>query len=225
MTRLGSLIFCATIGMGAVLLSCGGGSSGGSGGSGGSAGGGAGGTAGAGGTDVVSAIVPGDNKVRDWVRDPSEPKVANMVAAIATTKTAAVDLIDGGADPFYASTTPNVFAWQNYINTNFKPADGSSGYLLKLYVLQMPSAAQATSLYTSLLDGTHSLYSSNANPWVTMSPAIGDEARIVNSLTDWWINFRKGVYYCEVRLTYSESSDAVGKQQTIDFATAVAANM
>lgn len=218
MTRLGSLVFCATLGTGAVLLSCGGGSDGGAGGSGG---GGAGGTAG---TDVVSAIIPADNAVSGWTRDPDYPETATKVAALATTQTDAVALIDGGADPFYSSTfSANVFAWQNYFNPNFTPDDGSAGYYLKLYVLQMPSAAQATALYDSLVDGTHSLYSTNT--WTDMSPAIGDMARITNSATDWWINFRKGVYYCEVRLTYAESTDTVGKQQTIDFATAVAAKM
>jgi len=157
MTRLGSLVFCATLGTGAVLLSCGGGSDGGAGGSGG---GGAGGTAG---TDVVSAIIPADNTVSGWTRDPDYPETATKVAALATTQTDAVALIDGGADPFYSSTfSANVFAWQNYFNPNFTPDDGSAGYYLKLYVLQMPSAAQATALYDSLVDGTHSLYSTNA---------------------------------------------------------------
>jgi hypothetical protein len=88
----------------------------------------------------------------------------------------------------------------------------------------MPTAAQATALYNALNDGTHSLYSTN--DWTKYgSVTIGDQARITNSMTDWWINFRKGVYYCEVRLTYSESTDTVGKQQTTDFATAVAAKM
>ena len=147
--------------------------------------------------------------------------MANKVAAIATTQTAAVDLIDGGADPFYnASFAPTVFAWQNYMNSTVNPPDG---YTLKLYVLLMPSAAQATALYDSLVDGTHSLYSTNT--WTDMSPAIGDKSRITNSGTDWWINFRKGVYYCEVRLTYAEKTDLAGQKQTSDFATAVALKM
>jgi hypothetical protein len=214
------LFFCATLAVGAALLSCGGGSGGGSGGSGG---GGAGGS-GVGGTDAVLAIMPADNAVTGWVRDPSEPKVANKVAAIALTLTEAVDLIDGGADPFYEppAFSPNVFGWQNYINSSVNPPDG---YTLRLYVLQMPSAAQATALYDALVDGSHSLYSNPSIAWTDMSPPVGDKARITNSLTDWWINFRKGVYYCEVRLTYAESTDLVGKQQTIDFATAVASKM
>jgi hypothetical protein len=230
MTRLGSLLFCATLVLGAALLSCGSGSGGGSGGSGGVLGGsggggvqgGSGGT-GVGGTEAVLAIVPGDGTITGWVRNPSEPKVANKAAAIATTVTEAVDLIDGGADPWYAPPyTPNVFAWQNYMNTTVNPPDG---YTVKMYILQMPTAAQATALYASLVDGTHSLYTSTPEPFAEMSPAVGDASRIVNSGIDWWINFRKGAYYCEIFLGYAEKTDMAGKQQAIDFVTAIAAKM
>jgi hypothetical protein len=222
MARFGSLLLCATLTLGAALLSCGGGSDGGSGGSAGGGGSGGGGGAGVGGTEAVLNIMPADGAITGWTRDPTEPKVANKVAAVATSLQGAVDLVDGGADPFWSSIfAPNVFAWQNYMNTTVNQPDG---YTLKLYVLQMPSAAQASALYDSLVDGTHSLYTAS-NVWADTSPMIGDKGRIANTLTDWWINFRKGVYYCEIRLTYSESSDSVGKQQTLDFATAVAAKM
>jgi hypothetical protein len=232
MTRLGSRVFCAMFLMGVAVHGCGGGSSGGGTGgaavggaaTGGAAVGGAGGSGsggGLGGVAVVENIIIKDNELTNWVRDPSEPKVAknNQVAAIATTSNQAVDLIDGGADPFYsASLTPIVFAWQNYMNTIANPPDG---YTIKLYVLQMPTAAQATALYDSLVDGSHSYYSTNT--WADTT--IGDKSRITNSGTDWWINFRKGVYYCEVRLTYAEKTDLVGQKQTSDFAAAVAAKM
>ena len=225
MTRLGSLVFCAMFLMGVAIHGCGGGSSGGGTGGavvGGSAAGGSGGSGaggGQGGTAAVEAIIPADNAIAGWVRDPSEPKVANKIAAIATTQKQAVDLIDGGADPFYsASFTPNVFGWQNYMNSTVNAPDG---YTMTLYVLQLPAAAQATALYDSLVDGSHSLYATNT--WAETT--IGDKARITNSGTDWWINFRKGVYYCEVRLTYAEKTDLVGQKQTSDFAAAVAAKM
>jgi hypothetical protein len=88
----------------------------------------------------------------------------------------------------------------------------------------MPSVAQAMVLYDAMVDGTHSLYTAT-NLWANTSPMIGDRGRITNSSTDWWINFRKGIYYCEVRLTYAEETDLVGKQQIVAFATAVAAKM
>ncbi|MBN2575191.1 MAG: hypothetical protein JXP73_11570 [Deltaproteobacteria bacterium] len=223
MTRLGSLSFCAALAMGAALLSCGGGS-GGEGGTGGGGGVGGSGGAGVGGTEAVLAIVPGDGTVGGWVRDPSDPLVANKAAAIAVTMQEAVDLIDGGADPYYQppAFSPNVFAWQNYKNTTVNPPDG---YTIKMYILQMPTADQAAALYGALVDGSHSLYSSTPEPWTDMSPAIGDASRIVNSGIDWWINFRKGVYYGEVFLGYAEKTDAAGKQQTIDFVNALAAKM
>jgi hypothetical protein len=258
MIRLGSLLFCATLGIGAALVSCGssdsGGGAGGAGGGGvvGTGGGlvgtggvlgtggavvggtggvgigaGGGGGAGVGGTDAVLAIVPGDNTITGWVRDPSESKTKSKPAAIALDYKTAVDFIDGGADPFYTNLfKPDVFAWQNYKDTNLseKPLDGSDAYLVKMYLLQMPSAAQATQLYDSLLDGTHSLYTSTLDPW-DKTPAIGDAARIVNSGTEWWINCRKGAYYLEMFLSYAERTDTAGKQLAIAWATAVAAKM
>lgn len=241
MTRLGSLVFCAMSVMGIAFHGCGGGSSGG--GTGGSGAGGAVGTggaaggtgaggAGAGGTDVVLGIIPASGAISGWTVDtafnasttgwPSD----TSKPAVATNLKDATDLIDGGAAGFFNSAqglAPNVFVWQNYINNTTNPPLSPGGYQLALYVMQMPSVAQATTLYTSLLDGTHSLYSTNT--WTDMSPAVGDKARITNSGTDWWINFRKGAYYCQVRLTYAESTDLDGKQATIDFATAVALKM
>jgi hypothetical protein len=214
MTRLGSLVFCATLGLGTALFSCGGGSDNGAGGSGGGGGGGAGG-----GGDPL-ATIPASGEVSGWEVDPALPTANGPLTA--TTMKGAVDLVDGGADSWYSEAfAPDMFIWQNYKNGTVNPADP---YTLKLYVLQLPSAAQATTLYDTMVGGGHSLYTAT-NQWEDTSPAIGDMGRITNSGTDWWINFRKGVYYCEVRLTYAEKTDLVGKQQTIDFATAVAAKM
>lgn len=219
MTRFGTLIFCATLGVSAALLSCGGGGDNGTGGTGGGGTGG-GGSTGLGGIDAVRAIMPASNEVKDWVMDTSDTAMANGPAT-ATTMKGAVDLVDGGADSWWSSTfTPNVFGWQNYKNAVVNPPDG---YTLKVYVLQMPSAAQATALHEAMMDGAHQLYT---NPSVTWEDAsVGDKARLANTLTDWWMNFRKGAYYCEMRLNYSEKTDLVGKQQTIDFAKALAAKM
>jgi hypothetical protein len=218
MTRFGSLLFCSVLGLGAALVSCGGGSDGPTGGSGG--GGGAGGGGGVGGTEAVLAVVPVDNTIAGWTVDPTIKLTAGQAAAIALDFKKAEEYIDGGANPFYTTTfAPDVFAWQNYMN----PTATADGYTLSLYVMKMPSAAQATAIYESLLDGTKAFYSSNK--WADPSPAIGDKARITNSGADWWINFRKGAFYSEVRLTYAEATDLVGKQQAIDFATAVASKI
>lgn len=222
MTRLGSLVLCATLGLGTTMLACG--SSTPSGGAGGAAGGGASGTS------AIEATIPRDNTVAGWKVDQTGSNVAaGKVAGIATSLDQASNstpgslALDGSADPFYANSTPTYLALQNYVNNALNTAGDPPGYSLKLLVLQMPDAAQATALYTSLVDGTHSLYTSNT--WTDLSPAIGDASRITNSGTDWWVNFRKGVYYVEVRLTYADSTDTVGKGETLKFANAVLAKM
>jgi hypothetical protein len=62
------------------------------------------------------------------------------------------DLIDGAAAPFYkAPYTPKEFLWQNYVNMTLPAAPPPLGAHLILYILQMPSADQASGLYTALL--------------------------------------------------------------------------
>jgi len=238
MTRLGSLVFCAMFLMGVAIHGCGGGSSGGGTGgaaaggaaAGGAAGGGAGG--GLGGTAVVLGIVPASGAISGWTVDtafnasttgwPSD----TSKPGVATNLKDATDLIDGGAGGFFNSAqglAPNVFVWQNYINNTTNPPLSPGGYQLALYVMQMPSVTQATTLYTSLLDGTHSLYNGTWTDPTT--PLIGDASRIINSGTDWWVNFRKGVYYAQVRLTYAEKTDTAARDMTLSFAAAVEAKM
>ena len=210
MTRLGSLLFCATLVLGATFFGC-------SGGTGGSA--------------NITDLVPRDGTIPGWVVDQSVSKTSGMVAATATTEQSVTDLIDGAASDFFAAPyTPKNFAWQNYINASLvSPQNSTSGSTLKLYILQMPSADQAFNLYTSLL--TVNLYNPSSNPWQDpTSPAIGTKSRIADSGTDWWVNFCKGVYYVEARMTPSYAADFtpgdVGqKQAAMDFAVAVAAKM
>jgi hypothetical protein len=109
------------------------------------------------------------------------------------------------------------------------PAPGASGATLKLYILQMPDATQPSDLYASLLQA--SLYASNT--WTDpSSPAIGTKSRITNSGADWWINFVKGKFYVEVRLSpsYGPAPDyeldyAPTKQAAMAFAAAVAGKL
>ena len=220
MIRFGSLLFCTMLGSGVAICACGssGGGEGGSGGAGGGGGGVGGSTLTP--TEAVLAVVPRDNTIAGWTVDSTVKLTAGQVAAVALDFKKAEEYIDGGANPFYTATFgPDAFAWQSYYN----PTATADGYTLSLYVMKMPSAAQATLIYDSLLDGSKAFYSSNT--WADTSPMVGDKGRITNSGADWWINFRKGAFYCEVRLTYAESTDLVGKQQTIDFATAVASKI
>jgi hypothetical protein len=195
--------------------------------------GGTGGTGGGGasGTSVIEATIPKDDaNGTGWKVDQTSSNVAaGKVAGIATSLDQASNstpgslALDGSADPFYANSTPTYLALQNYVNTKLNLAGDPPGYSLKLLVLQMAGASEATALYASLVDGTHSLYTSNT--WTDPSPAIGDASRITNSGTDWWVNFRKGVFYVEVRLTYAESTDVAGKTAAVAFAKSVADKM
>lgn len=209
MSRLGACFFCAALVVGATVASCGGGGDDG----GGSL------------VDIVGSVnVPG------WTVDPSNSKTANVVAATATTEDDVVFLIDGAAAEFFADPfTPQNFAWQNYVHATLHPPIGASAAGLKLYILEMPDAGQAESLYAELLKG--SLYAGNT--WTDpTSPALGSKSRITDSGADWWINFVKGRYYVEVRMTPSygpspdyEPGNAATKEAALTFAATVAGKL
>ncbi len=147
MTRLGSMISCTALGLGAVLSGCGGG---------GSSGGG-------GGASSALDLILASNAVGGWAFDNSDSHLTNGPAT-ATTEAATGALIDGAsADFFAAPSTPVQFAWMNYLNTSISTADTTSGApdqyfpkgaTLTLYVLQMPNATQVSGLYSSLLSAS-----------------------------------------------------------------------
>jgi len=232
MTRFGSLILCATLG--AALVACGSNSTGGEGGAGGASGG-AGGAAGSGNGGAsgktILDLVPRDNDVPGWTVNPANTKTKGKVAVTATDQATTEGFIDGAsADFFKAPLTPVMFAWQSYINTTVASAPVAPdplGVKVELYILQMPDAGQATSLYTSLLDAE--LYAKWT--WTDpSSPAVGDKSRVTNAKDTWKINFIKGVYYVEVSLTpsygpapdYTENDPSL-RAAAFTFATAVAA--
>ena len=189
---------------------------------------GTGGQVGTGGATVAAVVAPSSTTIPGWVVDQSVSKTSGMVAATATTAQGATDLIGSAAANFFAAPySPVTFAWQNYVNASLvSPQNSTSGSTLKLYILQMPSADQACGLYTSLLSA--SLYRLTwADP---TSPTVATKSRIADSGTDWWINFCKGNYYVEVRMTPSYAADLTPgdpaqKQAAMDFAVAVAAKM
>ncbi|HEX7597091.1 MAG TPA: hypothetical protein VF518_02690 [Polyangia bacterium] len=243
MSRFCSLIFY--VALGTVLLACAsssnsGGGAGGTSGTGGSTGGtlGTGGTADTGGTSGAGTstkdpieLVPLDNTVSGWTVDPTIAKITGARAMTATTKKGAVDLIDGAAEPFFkAPSTPKEFLWQNYLNTTLPAAPPpTNGAGIALYIVQMPSADQATSLYQALL--SQSEYSGQAgtiNDWQPTSPTLGTESRIENTVTAWWINFHQDAFYVEVMLSPSfgpppdyVTSDPDLKQEAFRFAQAI----
>jgi hypothetical protein len=250
MTRLGSLIFCATLGIG--LLACA--NNGGNGGSGGNAGSSVSGNGGsgsggssvsgsgggpAGGTSGTSTkdpldLVPVDNTVPGWTVDQAHNKSPGARAMTATTESGVMGLIDGAGEYFYGGpNTPAMFLWQNYVNSTLAAAP--DGAAISLYILQMPSAEQASGIYTWLPQqpGTdYSRKSGTPDDWQATSPVLGTASRIQDTTSQWWINFYQDVFYVEVLLDPSTGPapdytphDPDLKQEAIRFAQAVANKM
>ena len=242
MTRFGLLTFCMILG--AAPLGCS--SSGSNGGEGGSGVGGT--TVGSGGTAVGSGgaagttgtqgktaldLVPRDNTVTGWTVDPDNSKTAGKVAATAANKDDATALVDGSAEPFFASLTPKLFAWQVYVNSTLP--DAPQGASAELYVLEMASPADASSLYAYLpsdADEHGSLYRrkrGTPDDWVEpAATSLGTSSRIQNTGDSWWINFCKGNFYVEVNLKPSAGpapdftpSDPNTKNEALRFAQAI----
>ena len=208
MTRFCSIIVCATLAAG--LPACGSNA-----------------------TSTKNAIdlAPLDQGVSGWAVDTALNTNGNVQPKTASTKQQAEDLIDGAAAPFYkGSYTPKTFLWQNYVNKTLPAAPPPQGASVILYVLQMPSADQATGLYNSLLnESEYSGQKNTTNDWQPTSPTLGTESRIENTVTAWWINFHKDVFYVEVMLGPSfgpppdyVTSDPDLKNEALRFAQAVA---
>jgi hypothetical protein len=221
MTRFGSIILCATLGLaGAALTACG--SNGSSGGK------------------TLLDVFPRSGQISGWNVDPASAKTKDIVAATGADEATVEGLIDGASADFFKSpSTPVEFGVQNYISTTVAdaPVDGT-GVKVKLYILQMPTAAQASVLYASLMSAN--LYSTWNNSggdaegvWADpSSPVVGDHSRVVDAGDTWWVNFYKGVYYAEVWLnpSYGPKPDLVLHDQKLKaaafaFAKAVADKM
>lgn len=189
------------------------------------------GGSGTGGTTSLLDLVPRSNSIPGWTIDPSNSVTAARVAAVARTLSEAEALIDGAAADFFTGpATPTMFAWQNYVNARL-PSPGSEpgGSALSLYLLELPSAEQASAFYSSLRQAYLYVGAGWTDP---TSPAIGIRSRIADTGDTWWINFCKGRYYAEVRMTPSYGpppdyvpGDASQKQAALAFAAAVAARM
>jgi hypothetical protein len=118
--------------------------------------------AGKSGSSAVALVPKASELPGTWINDPDASYTADG-PAVATSFDKATEYIDGGADPFYDATKSYkavALAW-----ANFKENDASkdSPYGLDLRVWEMGSAADATNLYSDLLN--NSLYSPNNVPW------------------------------------------------------------
>ncbi len=212
MIRLRSLLVSAALVMGGALLGCGGG-----------------------GETMKTAleVVPRSGEISGWTVDPSNLKTADVAAQTATTELATEGLIDGAAADFFAPpNAPKTFAWQNYVSSTV--TDAPEGASVTLYILEMPSAAEAAGLYASLRSA--SLYTRKVgtpDDWKDPSdPRVGDGSRIQNTGDTWWINFHKANLYVEVSLNPSQGpapdftpGDAATKAEAFRFAQAIAAKI
>ena len=160
---------------------------------------------------TINDVVPKANDIPGWNLDSTNPKTAGKVAAFGKTKDEAEALIDGSAAAFFKAPYNSVLAWQNYTNSN--------GYSVDLHIWQVTSSTLATALYAELAVD-YPLYSNNT--WSAVA-GLGDEARITNTGTTWWINFRKGDYIVEVSLDKpplgSEETDTTGRDVAKVYAT------
>jgi hypothetical protein len=213
MIRLGSLVVCATLGAG--ILSCGSNNTS---------------------TFDPLSLVPRDNEVSGWKVDASITKSGSAPAKTASNEKEAVDMIDGGAAPFYrAPYSPKLFMWQDYANPTLAAVQSPDIAGIMLYILEMPSPEQAKGLYSDLVkvDGTdYTRLAGTEKDWKAPSEPLGTEARIQDTGAQWWINFYKGVYYVEVMLSPSygpkpDYTPSYGplKDETIRFAKAIASKM
>jgi hypothetical protein len=212
MTRLGSLVLCATLGAG--LLACG-----------------SDGTSTGTPKDPLD-LVPLDNTVSGWTVDPDNHKTAGKVAAIGVGETGTEALIDGGAENYFQEpNVPTTFVWQNYVNSTLSAAP--DGATVKLYIFEMPSADQAKGIYTAILQRpSHAARTGMPGDWEPTTPPVGTESRIQDTASQWWVNFYKSVFYVEVLLdpSYGPPPDytpanADTKQEAVRFAQVVASKI
>jgi hypothetical protein len=190
-----------------------------------------GGTDGPVGTSTKSAfdVAPVDNTVPGWTIDRPNNKNADGSPMSGATKQGAEGLIDGAASPFYLDPyAPKLFLWQVYVN-NDAPAAPDGAYV-SLYILEMPSAEQASGLYASLLQNSeYERKVGTPDDWKPTSPLMGTNSRIQDTASRWWINFHKDVFYVEVSLypstgsapDYTPSEPSL-KQEALRFAQGVA---
>jgi hypothetical protein len=171
-------------------------------------------------------IMPLDNDISGWTVDRENAGDPTERARAATTETGVERLIDGGAeDYFVAPNIPTMFLWQNYLNATLAAAP--EGAKVKLYIFQLPSADEATGMYSALLQTI-----SHSGDWEPLTPTLGTESRIQDTNTQWWINFRKGVFHVEVVMYPSYGpppdyalGDAATRAEAVRFAEAIASRI
>jgi hypothetical protein len=212
MTRLCSLTLCAAFATG--LLACG-----------------SNGTTDSpsGGAKTALQLAPGDDTVSGWKVDRASNKNGDAQPMKGATKKEVEGLIDGAASPFFIEPNiPNLFVWQNYLNSTLPAAPDGAEILM--YILEMPTADKAAGLYSAVLSlSEYARKQGTADDWKTTDPVLGAESRIQDTSSQWWVNFHKGVFYVEVSMTPSSGpgpdylpGNADTKKEAIRFAKAIA---
>jgi hypothetical protein len=177
-------------------------------------------------------LVPLNNDVSGWTVDPDNARTSGVRALTADSELGTELLIDGGAaDLFMAPYKPKEFAYQNFVNATLRSAP--DGAHVKLYILLMPSVEEAKGLYKGLLQASnYARKTGTPEDWQAPSPLVGDESRFQDTGSQWWVNFRKDVFYCEVSLDpsagpapdYTPGNNET-KTEAIRFAQAIASGM
>jgi hypothetical protein len=207
MKRTSLLVFCMTLGAGA--LACSSGSDGGK------------------SPKDPLDLVPASKAVSGWEVDVSRNKNGNEQPMTATDLKEVTGLIDGGAEAYFVeSYAAKLFVWQLYTNDSLPAApDGAS---IDLRVVEYPSADQAAGLYEAVVP----LGDYARREWEPTSPAMGTASRIQDTGSQWWVNFYQGTFYVEVVLDPSTGpapdylpGDTDLKAEAIRFAQAVAGKM
>lgn len=161
---------------------------------------------------TIDTFFPADGQISGW-HFTTEGKYFNVKAGVstATTTTGGTALINGDLPPF--ENTFKTMAIAVYKNDKYK---------CEVRVFEENDVTTAKTTFAKLPTSSDHYRQDN---WTWVSYTLGDEARIGNSGGEWQIDARKGPYYFEAKLSYSESTDATGKESAEAFAKAIAAKL
>ena len=148
----------------------------------------------------IETLFPANDAVGSWVEDITPPKTAGIDTALSDS--AVIGMVNGDADPF-VSRGFVAFARQFYM-------DGT--YTLEFRVWQMISKAEAKDVYAGLLTEV----SQYDLTWTAL--ALGEEGRVGNTGSTWWINTHKNAYHVEA--SSITPNDAAGQTAALNLVKA-----
>lgn len=171
---------------------------------------------------TIESLLPAENAVSGWTLDstfPIQPVITTASQLGLSYPTAGgTGGINGSAEPFIDHSFTS-FVARYYVNND---------YLLKVWLVQLPSAATAKSLYEDVLvPGRYQGSIQASQPWGAANVGIGDAGRIAYTGVISRLNARKGIFYWELELSAKGSADIPDstKQMVIEFSNAIAAKV